>query len=508
MYLLGDFPRMNLCEYLSRQVDRRPAEPAVLTEDVELTYADVEERARRVAAWLDEHGVEEGDRVAVYLPNCAVYAPLVFGIWHVGAVASPLNVRFGVDDLAFVLDDIRPTVLFTSAAFADATAELDSRVEHLERTVELDGDASLSGFPEASAAPPRTKRLDDDTAIVMHTSGTTGDPKGVVQTHRNIGAQVDSGISLFGLSPDDTALVAMPLFHVGGLHGPVLMSLFSGGAVALLPGWDPEQCVRAIEEYGATYTGLVPTMMVDALDTDASEECDVSSLEFCFFGGAPAPEPLIEEFEETFGVDLTNYYGQTENAGVSVTNPVDEHLPPGALGKPTPTVRHRVVEPGTTEPVERGEHGELLLRGDIITPGYWERPERNEALFTDGWLHTEDVVREDEEGFIYYVDRKDDIVHSGGEKVPPSRVEDVLQDMDGVEAVAVFGTDHERWGEAVTAAIVGDDDLTEADVEAFCDAREDLPGYMKPRLVTFVDEFPRTGSQKIDKVALAEQAER
>jgi acyl-CoA synthetase (AMP-forming)/AMP-acid ligase II len=497
---------MNLCEYLSRQVAQRPEKPAIRTDDVELTYTDLDRQARQVAAWLDDHGVEEGDRVAVYLPNVPVYAPLVFGIWHVGAVASPLNVRFGVDDLAFVLDDIRPNVLVTSPAFADATAALEERVEHLDHVVELAGDGSLAGFPEPGAAPPRTKRMDDDTAIVMHTSGTTGDPKGVIQTHRNIGAEVDSGITVFGLSPDDTALVAMPLFHVGGLHGAVMMTLFSGGTVALLQGgWDAEAFVRSVERFEATYSGLIPTMMVDALDTEAIEECDVSSLEFCFFGGSPAPEPLIESFESAFGVDLTNYYGQTENAGVSVTNPVDEHLPPGALGKPSPAVRHRIVEPGTTDPVEQGEQGELLLRGDIITPGYWERPERNDALFTDGWLHTEDIVRADEDGFLYYVDRKDDIIHSGGEKVPPSKVENVLQDMEGVDAVAVFGTPHERWGEAVTAALVADDGLTEADVEAFCEDREDLPGYMKPRVVAFVEEFPRTGSQKIDKVALAEQ---
>jgi acyl-CoA synthetase (AMP-forming)/AMP-acid ligase II len=496
---------MNLCEYLTQQVTRRPNDIALRAEGVESTYADVDRQAQRVAAWLTDHGVTENDRVAICLPNCAVYAPLVFGVWHVGAVASPLNTRFGVENLAYVLEDVRPTVLFTSSAFAETTAELEDRVECLDGVVELSGDGSLSGFPDTEAAPTRTKRLDDDTAIVMHTSGTTGSPKGVVQTHRNVGAQVDSGISLFELDSDDTALVAMPLFHVGGLHGSVLMTLFSGGTVALLSGWDAEAFVRAIEGYGATYTGLVPTMMVDALDTDAVENCDVSSLEFCFFGGAPAPEPLLAEFGDAFGVSLTNYYGQTENAGVSVSYPVDEDLPPDALGKPTPAARHRVVEPGTTENVERGEEGELLLRGDIITPGYWERPERNEELFSEGWLHTEDVVREDAAGFLYYVDRTDDIVHSGGEKVPPSTVEGVLQDMEGVAAVAVFGVDHGRWGEAVAAAIVGDDSLTEADVEAFCDGREDLPGYMKPRIVAFVEEFPRTGSQKIDKAALAER---
>lgn len=499
---------MNLCEYLARQVERRPDAPAIERPGQggdPITYGELERRAGRVAAWLDEHGIGEGDRVAVYMPNCPAYVPLVFGIWHVGAVASPLNTRFGVDDLAFVLDDIRPTVLFTSGAFADATDELAARVESLAHVVEVDHDGAFAEFP-AAEPPARVKRLDEDTAIIMHTSGTTGDPKGVVQTHRNIGAQVDSGITIFGLGSDDTALVAMPLFHVGGLHGSVLMSLFSGGSIAIMPEWNAEECIRAIEDVGATYTGLVPTMMVDALDTDAVEECDTSTLRVCFFGGAPAPEPLLEEFREAFGVQLTNYYGQTENAGVSVTLDPETELPAGALGKLTPAVRGSVVDIDTGEEVESGERGELLLRGDIITPGYWERPERNEALFTDGWLHTEDIVRQDEDGFLYYVDRKDDIIHSGGEKVPPSRVENVLQDMDGVEAVAVFGSEHERWGQTVTAAIVGDD-LTEADVEAFCDAREDLPGYMKPRRVVFVDEFPRTGSQKIDKVALASQVE-
>jgi long-chain acyl-CoA synthetase len=245
-------------------------------------------------------------------------------------------------------------------------------------------------------------------------------------------------------------------------------------------------------------------MMVDVLETDGVGAYDTASLRMCFFGGSPAPEPLIEEFEATFGLDMTNYYGQTENAGVSVTLSPDEELPAGALGKLTPAVRGKVVDTETGAQVDPGEQGELLLRGDIITPGYWQRPERNEALFTDGWLHTEDIVRQDDDGFLYYVDRKDDIIHSGGEKVPPSKVEDVLQDLSGVEAVAVFGTAHDRLGEAVTAAIIGPS-LTEEDVRQFCESRADLPGYMKPRRIVFVEEFPRTGSQKVDKVALAER---
>ncbi|MFC6766813.1 class I adenylate-forming enzyme family protein [Natrinema soli] len=498
---------MNLCEYLARQVKQQSDSPAIKRRDVDdLTYNDLEAQVHRVAALLDERDIGEDDHIAVYMPNCPAYVPLIFGIWHVGAVASPLNIRFGVDDLVFVLEDIQPTVLFTSGVIADKTDELESRVISLEHVVEVDEEGEFTEFPAANEAPSRVKRLDEDPAIIMHTSGTTGDPKGVVQTHRNIGAQVDSGIAVFRLAPDDTAVVAMPLFHVGGLHGPALMPLFSGGTVAILPKWDPDELLRAIEDVGATYTGLVPTMMVDTLEAAEASEYDTTSLRFCFFGGSPAPEPLLDNFRETFQVELSNYYGQTENAGVSITLDPEDDLPPGALGKLTPAVRGKVVDIETGEEVEPGEQGELLLRGDIITPGYWERPDRNEALFTDGWLHTEDIVRRDEDGYFYYVDRKDDIIHSGGEKVPPSKVENVLQDMPNVEAVAVFGTDHDRWGEAVTAAIIGDD-ITEEEVEAFCESREDLPGYMKPRRIVFVDEFPRTGSQKIDKVALADQVE-
>lgn len=499
---------MNLCESLTQQVVRHRDRTAIERLDYSepMTYGDLQHRVERVAAWLESSGVGENDHVAVYMPDCPAYIPLVFGIWHVGAVASPLNTRFGIEDLAFVLNDIRPTGMFTTPTFSDETTELADRIQSLQFVEAVPPAGDFTDFPPAASAPDRVKRMDDDTAIIMHTSGSTGDPKGVVQTHRNIGAQVESGISLFEFGPSDTSLPATPLFHVGGLHGATLMMLFAGGSVALLPDWDAADWARRVEEAVVTYTGLVPTMMVDVLNTDAIDAYDATSLRLCVFGGAPAPEPLLDRFRERFGVDLANYYGQTENAGVSVSVGLDDDLPAGALGKLTPAVRGTVVDTETGDPVAPGETGELLLQGDIITPGYWERPERNAELFTEGWLHTEDIVRQDEAGFLYYVDRKDDIIHSGGEKVPPSRVENVLQDMDGIEAVAVFGTAHERWGEAVTAAIVPASESIEADeVSAFCDDRDDLPGYMKPRRIAFVSEFPRTGSQKVDKPALADQ---
>jgi long-chain acyl-CoA synthetase len=246
-------------------------------------------------------------------------------------------------------------------------------------------------------------------------------------------------------------------------------------------------------------------MMLDALNTEAAVERDTSSLETVVYGGSPATEDTLAAFEETFGVDsLRNYYGQTENTGLSVTYDADTERRPGLSGRPVHAVDYRIVDVTADDLVDvaTGEEGELLLRGDIITPGYWDQS-LNADYFTDGWLHTDDVFREDEDGLLYYVDRVDDMILSGGENVAPSEVENALQDHPDIEAVAVFGTDHERLGETVTAAIVSaDPDLTADGVEEWWRENAALAGYKRPRRVDFVEEFPRTATQKIDKVTL------
>ena len=259
-------------------------------------------------------------------------------------------------------------------------------------------------------------------------------------------------------------------------------------------------------------SGLVPAMMVDVLGTEAAREHDTSSLRMCFYGGSPAAESTLEEFEAVFGVDeLLSYYGQTEAAGLTVAGTPETPKTEGALGRPVPTVEARVVDPDAGTDVDEGEDGELWLRGDSVTPRYWEAPEMTNGAFEepdDGgrWFRAGDVVQRTD-GVLYFVDRLDDIVLSGGEKVAPSRVESVLAEMNAVEAAAVLGTPHERLGEAVTAAVIGEETLSADDVRAFCDDHPGLAGYEKPRRVAFVDSFPRTGSQKVDKAALADNLE-
>ncbi|MFB6165341.1 MAG: class I adenylate-forming enzyme family protein [Haloarculaceae archaeon] len=504
---------MNVAFRLQHTLAQRGEETAIVEADgTEYTFADVDRQSRRVAAWLAERGIGAGDRVAIYMPDTAAYLPAILGVWRVGAAASPINTRFGPDELAYTLSDLDPAGLLASDVFANNVADLRETIAGLDDEtaflLEREGAVVEDELPPASAAPEIARKLDAAPAVVMYTSGTTGRPKGVIQTHRNVGAQLDVNVTHFGIGPDDVTVTAVPLFHVGGLYGGALPALLSGATMVVQPMWDAATWAELVETYEGTFSGLIPTMMVDALGTDAARERDTSSLEQVVYGGSPATTDTLDQFQSVFEVDaLRNYYGQTENTGLSVTDDPGTERSPGLLGRPVHAVEHRVVElasEGLVD-VEPGEEGELVLRGDIITPGYWDAS-LDEQYFTDGWLHTDDVVREDANGLLYYVDRVDDMIVSGGENVAPSEVENALQEHPGVEAVAVFGTDHERWGEAVTAAIVPADGTLEADdVTDWWDESAGLAGYKKPRRIEFVEEFPRTATQKIDKVSLREQ---
>ena len=502
---------MNIYESYLQRVRDHGEEPAIVDPaGADISFAETNTAAKRITAWLTNRGIEIDDRVAIYLPDCHEYIPSVLGVLRKGAVAVPVNTRLSPEELQYVLNDVRPRALIAPS--------MDDTVDSLVKETETltSGDClsirpnqwfKNEELPKSHTAPPPTTRLDSNPAFVMHTSGTTGKPKGVIQTHRNVAAQVAGGISKFQLTSTDIGLATVPLFHVGGFHEIVLMTLFAGGAVAIQSSWDPVEWANLVETTGATWSGLIPTMIIDILDSKEALDRDTSSLRFCIYGGSATPESVLKDFEDRTEVGMMiDNYGQTENSGVSVTYSLDDERRPGAMGTFVPVVEGRVVDLETGEELPPGQEGELLLRGDSITPGYWERPKANEELFTDGWLHTEDVVQMDKDGYLYYVDRVDDMILSGGEKVSPSEVEDVLQEHPNVSAVAVLGTSHERFGKAVTAVIIPQDDsLTTEDVKAFCDERDDLAGYKKPRRVVFVEDFPQTGSHKVDKDQLVEQ---
>lgn len=510
-YLVPYGMNMNVAKRFQHRMDAESDNTAIAqTGGEDFSYSDLDRQARQVAAWIDEQGLGEEDRIAVYLPDTAAYLPAVIGIWRAGAIVSPMNTRFGLNELDYTLSDLHPSALIGSNAFADEIDELQNRIDGLteETTLIADRDGTFveNEFPPVDEAPPIARKLDDEPAVVMYTSGTTGHPKGVIQTHRNLGAQLDVNVTHFGITRDDVVLVSVPLFHVGGLYGGALPSILEGAKMVIQPTWDAGEWAELVETHDVTYSALIPTMMIDALNTDAARESETSSLELFAYGGSPATEETLESFQRVFEVDdLRNYYGQTENTGLSVTYDENTERRPALMGRPVDAVDYRIVDLTADDLIDVGvnEEGELLLRGDIITPGYWDESLNND-YFTEGWLHTDDVVREDENGLLYYVDRADDMIISGGENVAPSEVENALQNHPEIESVAVFGTEHERWGEAVTAAVISSNpSLTAEDIESWWQSNVDLAGYKRPRRIEFVEEFPRTATQKIDKTSLA-----
>jgi len=495
---------MNIDTKLRGQATRIGSETAVVAPDgTEWTYATVDEYAGRIATWLAERGVGAGDTIAILLPNTPAFVPALFACWRRGAIAAPYNARFGAAEFEHVTSELEPRGVLTAEAFEDEnTTILDeaslSETERLLLVQDIADDALPDGDPKT------VPRMDGEEALVMYTMGKQDTPTGVIQTHRNVGAQMEASARHFGFSGEDTSVCAMPLFHGGGLFGCALPVLFADGTLVVQPSWDAEQWASLVEREGGTYTLLVPTMMVDAVETEAAHEYDTSSLRYCAYGGAAAEESTLAAFESTFAVTrLYNLFGQTETTGLAITFDEDFEREPGLLGRASQAVETRVVDVGSSEQVSTREAGELLFRGDIITPGFWRHPALNDEYFTDDWLHTGDIVRQNEDGYFYYVGRADDMIISGGENVAPGIVEAALSEMPGVEAVGVFGVNHEKWGEQVTAAIVADEDIDAADVERFWDGEVDLADYQRPRGVHLIEELPCTETGTVDRDALA-----
>jgi len=337
----------------------------------------------------------------------------------------------------------------------------------------------------------------------MYTSGSTGTPKGVRQTHRNTTAVCEGTIDAFDFGPDDHVLVGTPLFHVGGLQLLSLPLLLVGGTVTLRR-WEVAGWLDDAERLRPTVVALVPAMLIDVVNTCARTR-DLSSIRVCMVGGSAMPSARLAAFHDTVGVVPVNIYGQTEQSGLSVTEPMSEARRPGSLGKPlAQLVEHRLVAlDGTALSPGANEPGELWVRGDAVSPGYWQLPEVNAAKFVDGWLRTSDLVREDADGYLYFVERTDDMIISGGENISPQTVEGHLLQCPLIAEVAVIGTLHERLISQMTAIVVpAKEGVTAADIAAFCAAHPDLGGLLRPRRIEIVDEIPRTGTNKVDRPAL------
>ncbi len=477
------------------------------------TWAQVGERAARLAAVLaDEFGVGRGDRVAVLAHNTTNCLEVQFACAAIGAIMVPANCRLTLRELDYIWSDCKPSVIVHGSELDDVAAELSIRHGSSPRLRWGGSDQgpvlSYEGALAAASPLPAPTQVDhDDTLLIMYTSGTTGNPKGAMITHGMVFWNVANQLEFFGLRPGMVNLVFLPLFHIAGLNLFANPAVYFGGCNVVMPAFDPAEALSVLRshESGITHTVGVPAnflMMSGELDfADAT----FPTLECVSVGGSPTPTTIIDTWLDK-GVALQQVYGMTETSPtVMALARADAATRIGSAGQEAVHNEVRIVGDDAKD-VAPGETGELWVRGLNVTPGYWNNPEATSEAITDGWLHTGDAARCDEDGFYYIVDRWKDMYISGGENVYPSEVENVLYEIDAIAEVAVVGVPDERWVEVGRAFVMlkPGHQLSEQAVVDHC--RANLARYKVPKSVVFIDELPRNATGKILKRVLRDQA--
>lgn len=463
-----------------------------------MTYSELDHRAARAAAVLASLGVAREDRVAILCRNRIEFFEIMFACAKLGAILVPLNWRAPAAELSLLLTDCTPKALVYGAEDAACARELTR-----------DGLAMLSldeayAALVAAASPLRTDTRWPGDAIwsLSYTSGTTGAPKGVIQTYQMAAVNAFHVAQAFGVNGADTTLNFLPLFHTAGIQLVTLPTLIAGGTVIVMPGFDEARAFELMPRLDVFF-GVPAVYQQLALHT-AFESADLSRVRSWGCGGAPLPDVLVERFAAK-GVRVCNGYGMTETGPTAfVAAPEDALTKIGSCGKPQMLLDVRIVDADGID-VAEGESGEIWMRGAGLTPGYWQRPEETAKAFTpDGWLKSGDIGRRDSDGCYYVAGRIKEMYISGGENVYPAEVENVLARHPEVLEAAVIGVPDEKWGEVGHAFVLmrpGAQPISANEVIQFC--RGNLAGYKTPRHVTIVDEFPRTAAGKIRKHLLA-----
>jgi acyl-CoA synthetase (AMP-forming)/AMP-acid ligase II len=502
---------MLLHQILSANKRRHGNRPALISQDGRrFSFAELYDRSMRLAGALAGTGAVD-DHVAILADNQPEYVEAYYGVPAAGQRLVFLNYRLAPPELARILNDSGARVLLYAEAFSDVVEAMAGELLSVEKTIRL-GDQYESYVTGHPAEPPALDLDDSRVAWIIYTSGTTGMPKGAMLSHRNLLASVFNGMaSLPSETPTDACyLFPFPLCHIAGYA--LLGQHVTGSPVALMTAYSPEAWMRMVDELRITGTALAPTMINMLLNDPAIDRYDLSSLTTLGYGASSIPADVLSRAMARFGPIFTQGFGMTELSGNVIFMSKADHVRAAhdspallqAAGKVGALAEVRIVdESGRDCAVD--EPGEIVVRGDQVLTGYWNRPDANAESFRDGWFHTGDVARRDAEGFVYIVDRKKDMIVSGAENVYPREVEEVLFRHPAVAEAAVFGVPDPHWGERVAAAIVraGGEDVTEAELDAFC--REQLAGYKRPRVWYFIDEIPKNVSGKVLKRSLRDR---
>ena len=488
---------LNLAMLLETSARSYPDHDAVVTGDLRLTYAQFNAAANQVAALLAAHGVGRGDRVALSCPNLPYFPIVYYGALKTGATVVPLNILLNEREVAYHLADSGARAYFcfegNDALPLGKTGEAAfEQVPGCEHFFLISAGFPGTGLPSDFDT---VQTSEADTAVILYTSGTTGQPKGAELSHSNMVQNALLAIRMFGGSADDIHLVTLPLFHTFGQTVQLNAGFSAGSTLVLLPRFDPATACATMEREGVTFFAGVPTMYWGMLSTDA----DLSSLRMAVSGGSAMPVEVLRKFEERFGVPVLEGYGLSETSPIATFNLLDRPRRPGSIGLPVWGVEIKLVNPDGTECGD-GEPGEICVRGHNVMKGYLGRPEATaQAIDARGWFRTGDIGTRDADGYYYVVDRIKDMIIRGGFNVYPRELEEVLLTHPAVSLAAVVGVPHESHGEEVKAFVIrtGGATVTEAELVAWC--KQNMAAYKYPRIVEFRDSFPMTASGKILK---------
>jgi long-chain acyl-CoA synthetase len=486
----------NLALDLREAAQMYPNRPAVRLDSTTLTYAQLDDLSARAAGWLLSRGLQPGDAVGIMMPNVPHFPVFYYGVLRAGGAVVPMNPLLKAREVVHYLSDSGARLVLAWEDMAGEAARDGAESAGAEAVgIGAETLASVAGWP---AAPSVERRADDDTAVILYTSGTTGTPKGAELTHANMHRNASvTATSLLSLGPDDVVMGCLPLFHSFGQTCGLNAAVLSGACLALVPRFSPAAALEVISRDRVTVFEGVPTMYVGLLGADAGAT-DTSSLRLCVSGGAALPVEVLHGFEKAFDTVILEGYGLSETSPVATFNRYDNRKP-GSIGLPIEGVELKLVDADDAVVTTAGEVGEIAIRGHNVMKGYWNRPDATAQAMRGGWFRTGDLAKVDEDGFYYIVDRKKDMIIRGGYNVYPREIEEVLYEHPSVLEAAVIAVPHSSLGEEVGAAVTLRPGAKATPEELREYVRQRVAAYKYPRHVWLTDGLPKGPTGKVLK---------
>ncbi|MGG1573967.1 long-chain-fatty-acid--CoA ligase [Fictibacillus sp. NRS-1165] len=515
-------PDMSIPQLLQQTADRYPDLNALSFYGQKTTYQELQHLVNRFASALQQTGVEAGDRVAIMLPNCPQYVIAYYGVLSAGAVVTQVNPMLVERELQHILEDSGADTIVVYAPLYGQIKKLHP-ASPLKRIItvslepngqqkDLSQDFSFSQFLQLGSGliDPAGIVSERDVAVLQYTGGTTGRSKGAMLTHKNIIANVLQSYEFFKFNIEigkEKYLTVIPLFHVFGMTSCMNLAIYTASESIMLPRFDIDEVLQTIKKEQPTVLPGVPTMYVAITNHPKAEKYGIGSIKVCNSGSAPMPVELIQEFERKTGSKILEGYGLSEASPTTHCNPMFSERKEGSVGIGLPSTDYRIVDLAAgTEDVKTGELGELIIKGPQVMKGYWNMPEETEHTLRDGWLYTGDIARMDEEGYVYIMDRKKDLIIASGYNIYPREVEEVLYEFPAVQEAVVIGVPDAYRGEDVKAILVLKEGKTATEDEIIHYCKQNLSAYKIPHVIEFRGHLPKTNVGKILRRALRDEA--